>query len=45
MISEKDLPTMKRRARIVLNKLRKLFPEAKIALKFKNSWELLVAVQ
>lgn len=34
----------KRRAKIVLNELERLFPDAKIALKFSNPWELLVAV-
>lgn len=32
------------RARIVLEELKKLFPDAKIALNFSNDWELLVAV-
>ncbi len=45
MIKEKDLPRLKRRARVILNKLRKLFPKAHIALTFSNPWELLVAVQ
>jgi endonuclease-3 len=45
MISKDQLPEMKRRARIILNKLRKLFPKAHIALTFSNPWELLVAVQ
>jgi endonuclease III len=45
MISGEDLPKMKRRARKALDVLRKLFPDAKIVLKYRNSWELLVAVQ
>jgi len=45
MIKEENLPRMKRRARVVLNKLRKLFPDAKIALHYRTPWELLVAVQ
>ena len=45
MIKEKDLPRAKRRARVVLGKLGKLFPNAKIALKYRTPWELLVAVQ
>lgn len=32
------------RAQIVLKELRKLFPDAKIALRFSNPWELLVAI-
>ncbi len=31
-------------AKIIVRELRKLFPDAKIALNFSNSWELLVAV-
>lgn len=38
------LAERKRRARIVLEELGKLFPDAKIALNFSNPWELLVAV-
>ena len=34
----------KRIANIVLKQLRKLFPDAKIALRFSNPWELLVAI-
>ncbi|MDE2019030.1 MAG: endonuclease III [Patescibacteria group bacterium] len=45
MIKAKDLPRMKRRARIILSKLRRLFPDAKIALNYRTPWELLVAVQ
>lgn len=42
MIAERDIK--KKRAEIVVRELRKLFPDAKIALNFSNSWELLVAV-
>lgn len=45
MISEKELPLYKKRARVIFKKLKKLFPNPKIALTFSNSWELLVAVQ
>ena len=45
MISEKELPYYKKRAQTVLKKLKKLFPDAHIALNFSNDWELLVAVQ
>ncbi len=34
----------KQRASIILKKLKKLFPEAHCALKYGNTWELLVAV-
>ena len=36
---------LKRRVRIILHTLRKLFPNAKIALTYGSPWELLVAVQ
>lgn len=45
MISEKDLPYYKARARKIFKKLKTLFPHATIALTFSNNWELLVAVQ
>lgn len=45
MIKEKDLLRMEKRARKVLRALRKLFPDAKVALNYRNNWELLVAVQ
>src|SRR5688572_11697801 len=35
----------KERARKLSAKLKKLYPDAKIALNFKNNWELLVAVE
>src|SRR3989338_5009504 len=34
----------KERARQIVKKLKELFPAVKIALKYKNNWELLVAV-
>ena len=34
-----------KRARVVLRKLKKLFPEAGMMLRFTNNWELLVAVE
>ncbi len=35
----------KKRAAVVVRILKKLFPKAKIALRFSNNWELLVAVE
>ncbi len=35
---------LKKRAQIVINELKKLFPSAKIALNYSNNWELYVAV-
>lgn len=45
MIAPKDLPRLKRRAAKILKALKKLFPRAKIALTYRNAWELTVAVQ
>ncbi len=45
MITKKDLPRFKKRWQKISRTLKKLFPNPKIALKFSNSWELLVAVQ
>lgn len=45
MISSKDLPAQKKRWAKAAKTLKELFPHPKIALNFKNSWELLVAVQ
>ena len=45
MISEKDLQRLKLRAKNIFSRLKKIFPHPKIALKFSNNWELLVAVQ
>lgn len=45
MITQKDLPRLRRRAARIFTILRKLLPDAKIALKYGNNWELLVAVE
>ena len=45
MISQKDLPRLKRRWQTISKALCKLFPRATIALDFGNQWELVVAVQ
>ncbi len=45
MIPEKDLPRQRARWQKISRVLTKLFPDAKIALRFSNRWELLVAVQ
>ena len=45
MISEKELPKLKKRWKKISRTLGKLFPDPKIALAFSNHWELLVAVQ
>jgi endonuclease-3 len=45
MIAKKDVPLLKRRAARIFKVLKKLFPAATIALKYRNNWELLVAVQ
>ncbi|MEK7531408.1 MAG: endonuclease III [Patescibacteria group bacterium] len=39
------LADQKKRARVILFTLSKLFPEAGMVLKYRNNWELLVAVQ
>lgn len=44
-ISEKELSARKKRAKRVLAALKKLFPKAGMMLRYKNNWELLVAVQ
>lgn len=43
-ISKTDLGERKRRAKIILQELERLFPESKIALNFSNTLELLIAV-
>lgn len=43
-MSAKNLEDRKKLATIVAKELKKLFPNAKIALDFSNPWELLVAV-
>ncbi len=45
MIPKNDLPRLKRRAKRIFSRLKKIFPHPKIALKFGNNWELVVAVQ
>lgn len=45
MISETELPRLKKRANVIYKTLKKIFPDPKIALDFSNNWELLVAVQ
>ena len=45
MIKPKDLPRLKKRWQRISRTLRKLFPNAHIALTFSNHWELLVAVE
>jgi endonuclease-3 len=42
-IIENNLAKQKKRAGKIVVELKKLFPEAKIALKYSNNWELLVA--
>lgn len=44
MNSAKDPPKLKKRVLKIIGCLQKLFPDAKIALKYSNPWELLVAV-
>lgn len=39
-----DFEARKERAAVILYQLKKLFPDAKIALQYGNAWELLVAV-
>lgn len=43
-IPTKELRARKKRATVVNRELKKLFPQARIALTFGNEWELLVAV-
>jgi len=45
MIDPKELPRLKKRWQRISRTLRKLFPDAHIALTFSNHWELLVAVE
>lgn len=45
MIVKRDLPRLRRRAARIFRVLKKLFPDAKIALRYGNNWELLVAVE
>lgn len=41
---KQSLKTLKARARKIIQKLKRLFPDAKIALQYGTNWELLVAV-
>lgn len=43
-ISDKELAKRRRKAKVILNKLKKLIPDAKLALHYSNPWELVVAV-
>ena len=45
MISQKELPQLRKRWQKIARTLKKLFPNPKIALTFSNPWELLVAVE
>lgn len=45
MVTEKELPALRKRWQKISRTLGKLFPDPKIALNFSNDWELLVAVQ
>jgi endonuclease III len=45
MNSDKDLPRLRARWQKISRVLKKLYPDAHIALTYSNSWELLVAVQ
>src|SRR3989338_1250201 len=44
MASERDIQKRKKRAQLLLRKLKKLFPDARMVLRYSNNWELLVAV-
>lgn len=44
MISAKDLPRLRKKAAKIIGILKRLFPDARIVLKYGNNWELLVAV-
>ena len=44
MIPEKNIAQLKKRAALINEKLKELFPHAKISLHYSNNWELLVAV-
>ncbi|MBI2098701.1 MAG: endonuclease III [Candidatus Wildermuthbacteria bacterium] len=43
--SDRRASARQRRAKNIVKKLRELFPDAKIVLKYSNTWELLVAVR
>jgi endonuclease III len=38
------MPDLKHKTKIIIHKLKKLFPEARMMLKYSDNWELLVAV-
>lgn len=44
MFSPREVEKLKKRAEKILRALKKLLPHAKIVLKYRNNWELLVAV-
>lgn len=44
MIKEKDVSRLAAKAKDIINTLKKLFPDAQMALRYSNNWELLVAV-
>lgn len=44
MLNKGDVPLLRRRAEKIIKFLKKLLPNAKIALKYSNPWELFVAV-
>lgn len=44
MINDRQLMERKKRSRVLLKTLERLFPRASIALSFSNPWELVVAV-
>lgn len=44
-MNKKDLLLRKKRAAVVLTELKKLFPRAGMMLRYRNNWELLVAVE
>ncbi len=45
MLKDKDIPKLKKRTLKIISALWRLFPDAKIALRYSNNWELLVAVE
>lgn len=44
-LSQKEIKRRRRKALTIIRTLKSLFPNPKIALKYRNPWELLVAVQ
>ncbi len=45
MISPQELPRFQKKTKLILARLKRIFPDAHIALQYRNNWELLVAVQ